>query len=168
MLDLLISESPTEGKVKESLEGFVQRIQRALFRWGVKTLSFDPELLGKAHIHALTLLRTYQEPSCFKSAAAMTMGLVSCKPFNVVLPKQFGSIKDKPNALFAILESVYWMDGAELRMKGGEIRTLKNSIEFSDHFLRNSLPWPIRLDGRRRSLQLNFQRTTTVNFEFWP
>jgi len=173
MLDLLISDAPSSRLVKDSLEGFAHRVQRALYRWGVPSAGYDNTLHGKAYTHALTLLRSYQEPSCFKAAAALTLGLVSAKPFEVELPTAFGVLRDKPNAVFGILESVYWMHGAELRTKTkGEVKVLTHQIEFSDHFFEefvtvsDKIGWPSPLPATEFSSSYHWQfRTLALTFE---
>jgi hypothetical protein len=139
MLDSLNAVSPSKKQIQESVEGFANRVQRVLYRWGIKKFGYDQERLKKARTHAVRLLLSYEEPNCFKAASALTLGLVSEPPFEVVLPEHFGVIlKTRANALFGVLECVYWLHGAELRVKIGngktEARTLSHQIEFSDHF----------------------------------
>ncbi|MEN9573527.1 MAG: hypothetical protein RL514_1382 [Verrucomicrobiota bacterium] len=137
MLDLLISESPSPKQVEDSLHGFVHRVERFLHRLGVSNVGVDEERLVAAHRLSMALLHHYINPSCFKAAAALTMGVSATRPFEVDLPPtSFKSLADYPNAVFPILESVYWMHGAELLVAPDDVRTLDDPIEFSDHFFR--------------------------------
>jgi len=81
-------------------------------------------------------LHQYYNPSCFKAAAALTIGVCAARPFNADLPVAFKEINNYSNALFAILESVYWLHGAELLISSDTIKKLEHPIEFSDHFFR--------------------------------
>lgn len=136
MLDLLISESPTDAEVEASLTGFVHRVQRYLYRIGITTFEYDEDKLVTAHELSMRLLHHYINPSCFKAAAAMTIGVGAARPFTVELPATiFTKTSLYPNAIFSILESVYWMHGAELLLpleKGP--KKLEAEIGFSDHF----------------------------------
>lgn len=150
MLDLLINEHPSEVEISASLSGFVNRVQRVLYRWNVAELTFDPDRLAQAHEHSMLLLHRYLNPSCFKAAAAMTLGVVSAKPFEFSLPEQFGDLKTKTNSVFGVLESVYWMHDAELKIDSG-LKILSQPIEFSDHYFSefvstiDALAWPTAL-----------------------
>ena len=137
MLDLLIAESPQEQQVRDSLNGFVHRVQRYLYRLGIENFEYDEEKLGDSHELAMKLLHNYINPSCFKAAAALTMGVCANRPFSVELPHNpYKDLVSFPNAIFSILESVYWMHGAELLVAPDDVRRLTDPIEFSDHFFR--------------------------------
>jgi hypothetical protein len=137
MLDLLINESPSELQVRNSLTGFVHRVQRYLYRIDVTDFEYDLERLEQAHKLSLFLLHQYINPSCFKAAAALTIGLCATRPFEASLPQaSFKELADYPNAVFSILESIYWMHGAELLIAPNDVRKLEHPIEFSDHFFR--------------------------------
>lgn len=136
MLDLLINESPSDGQVRDSLTGFVHRVQRYLYRIGVTDFEFEPEKLEQAHKLSLFLLHQYINPSCFKAASALTIGVCASRPFSASLPDQFKDLANYPNAVFSILESVYWMHGAELLIGPDDVRKLEHPIEFSEHFFR--------------------------------
>lgn len=172
MLDLLIKDTPNQKDVQVSLEGFLHRVQRSLHRWGVGTLDYDLDLLKKAHHHALKLLRSYQDPSCFKAAAAMSMGLVSAEPISTTLPNQFGNLKDKQNAVFGILESVYWMHDAELLLHDGTLKILSQQIDFSYHFFDEFVTavdgsgWPTPMPTSDFSAEYHTRfRLLALNFE---
>jgi hypothetical protein len=136
MLKLLISESASDQQVGESLHGFVHRVQRYAYRLNIPEFDYDEEKLAACHKLAVTLLHHYFNPSCFKAAAALTIATCATRPFSTQLPQQFKELVSFPNAVFAILESVYGMHGAELLVAADDVRTLTNPIEFSDHFFR--------------------------------
>jgi hypothetical protein len=137
MLDLLINESPSDRQIRDSLTGFTQRVQRYLYRIGVSDFDYDPVRLEQAHKLSLFLLHQYFNPSCFKAASALTIGLCATRPFEASLPGEaFKGLSNFPNAVFSILESVYWMHGAELLVGTNDVRKLEHPIEFSDHFFR--------------------------------
>jgi hypothetical protein len=135
MLDLLIAESPSDIQIKNSLNGFVHRVQRYLWRMEVTDFAYDEQRLSKCHALSMHLLHRYINPSCFKAAAALTISASATRPFEVTLPSvPFGPIADFPSAFFAILESAYWMHGAELLVAPKDVRKLSEPIMFSDHF----------------------------------
>lgn len=136
MLDLLISESPSKSNIKDSISGFVHRVQRYSYRIGIKKFEYDEDKIAETHEIALSLLCNYINPSCFKAAAALTIGVCATRPFQADLPKEFTALASFPNAVFSVLESVYWIDGAELLVKPDDVRKLSEPIEFSDHFFR--------------------------------
>lgn len=136
MIDILSQESPTPTQVRESLTGFCHRVQRYLYRIDVKEFEYDPGRLEQAHKYSLFLLHQYIEPSGFKAAAALTIGVTATRPFQATLPDRFKKLGSFPNAFFSILESVYWLDGAEILLDGGELKKLEKPIDFSDHFFR--------------------------------
>lgn len=137
MLDLLIAESPTDQQVRDSLNGFVHRVQRYIYRLGVTDFEYDAEKLMVCHKFSMSLLHHYINPSCFKAAAALTIGVCATRPFDAALPPQsFKELGDYPNAVFSILESAYWLHGAELLIAPDDVRKLTEPIEFSGHFFR--------------------------------
>jgi len=137
MLDLLITESPTDKQVRDSLNGFVHRVQRFLWRLGVPDFDYDQERLFNCHALSVRLLHHYINPSCFKAAAALTIGVCATRPFDAKLPQaNYKDLAEFPNSVFSILESVYWMHGAELLIAPGDVRKLTEPIEFSEHFFR--------------------------------
>lgn len=137
MLDLLIAESPTDQQVSDSLNGFVHRVQRYVYRLGVANFEYDEEKLVLCHKLSMNLLHHYINPSCFKAAAALTIGVCATRPFGAELPiHQFKDLADYPNAVFSVLESAYWLHGAELLVATDDVRKLTEPIEFSGHFFR--------------------------------
>jgi hypothetical protein len=137
MLDLLIAESRTDQQVSDSLNGFVHRIQRYMFRLGVAEFEYDAEKLAICHKLSMNLLHHYINPSCFKAAAALTIGVCATRPFGAQLPPQtFKELALYPNAVFSVLESAYWLHGAELLIAPDDVRKLTEPIEFSEHFFR--------------------------------
>ena len=110
MLDLLIAESPSEKQVRESLAGFVHRVQRYNYRLGISEFEYDDQKLLECLKLSMRLLHHYINPSCFKAAAALTIGVCATRPFGADLPPQsFKDLASFPNSVFGILESVYWL-----------------------------------------------------------
>lgn len=135
MLDLLIAETPTEQQIRDSLNGFVHRVQRFAYRLGVAEFDYDEDRLADSHELSMTLLHHYINPSCFKAAAALTIGVCATRPFSVEMPMPaYKALANYPNSIISILESVYWMHGAELLVAPDDVRKLTDPIEFSDHF----------------------------------
>ena len=137
MIDLLIADSPTDQQVRASLTGFINRVQRFAYRLNLSQFGYDPERLYECHRLSTKLLHRYINPSCFKAAAALTIGVCATRPFSVDLPhSSYKELADYPNAVFSVLESVYWMHGAELLVAPDDVRVLSEPIEFSDHFFK--------------------------------
>lgn len=141
MLDVLNSESPSTDEVAASVNGFVQRVQRFCFRLGMDHVGLDEGRLVGAYAYARQLLGLFYAPSCFKAAGAWTMAISALRPFDAQLPDAYtpDALAMYPNAIFGVLESVYWMEDAEIKKADGN-RKLDARIVFSDHFFKEFVP----------------------------
>lgn len=125
-------------EVGASVNGFVRRVQRFCYRLDVDRIDVDEDRLVAAYAYARTLLAQYYAPSCFKAASALTMAVSALRPFEAQLPQAYSpdSLSSYPNAIFGVLESVFWMEDAEIKKPDGN-RKLDARIVFSDHFFKD-------------------------------
>jgi len=135
MLDLLLwDELPNHKEPWTCLERFVDRTLRFYSLSGAVggVILDDDELVQSADI-ALRFVKNYKEPSWFKNAAVFTLALASRKPFKTPLPEGFNPVRTDQNIVLGLMESLYWLNGAELMTLEGH-RKISNPIHFSDHY----------------------------------
>jgi hypothetical protein len=135
MLDLLLCDSlPSDDQAWEDVERFVDRTLRFYSLCGVtgKAVIDDDELVQAADI-ALRFVKNYKEPSWFKNTAVFTLSIASRKPFKTPLPDAYNPVRTEQNIVLALLESLFWLNGAELMTQEGH-KKIVSPIHFSDHF----------------------------------
>jgi hypothetical protein len=135
MLDLLLCDSlPSDDEAWGDVERFVDRTLRFYSLCGVtgNAVLDDDELILAADI-ALRFVKNYKEPSWFKNTAVFTLAIASRKPFKTPLPEAFNPIRSEQNIVLGLLESLYWLNGAELMTQEGH-KKIVSPIQFSDHF----------------------------------
>jgi hypothetical protein len=137
MLDLFLTDTqPSDDEAYGDIERFVDRAWRFYHlcgQTGQAVLDHD-ELIQVADI-SLTFIKNYKEPSWFKNVAVFTLAVASRKPFRTPLTEEFEFIRLENNAVIAIMESLYWLNGAELMTNEGK-KKIENPINFSDHFFK--------------------------------
>lgn len=134
MLDLLLQDSlPSEQSLAESVEGFVDRCLRLYYLGGEKEVLMDEDDLRGVAETGLQYLLNLKSPSVFKVAAAFTLSSASIKPFKTPLPEAFNPVRADPNIVLGILESCYWLHGADLLTQTG-MRKVTTPLAFSDHY----------------------------------
>jgi len=137
MLDLFLRDSlPSDDDAYGDIERFVDRAWRFYHlcgQTGGADIDHD-EILQVATI-ALTFVKNYKEPSWFKNAAVFTLAVASRKPFKTPLSAEFEFMRLENNIVIALMESLFWLNGAELMTKEGR-KKIKTPIDFSDHFFK--------------------------------
>jgi len=135
MLDLLLCDSlPSDDQAWGDVERFVDRTLRFYSLCGESgnAIIDDDELVQTADI-ALRFVKNYKEPSWFKNTAVFTLALASRKPFKTPLPEAFNPVRSEQNIVLGLLESLFWLNGAELMTLEGH-KKIVSPINFSDHF----------------------------------
>jgi|GEM_PF-5388189 len=139
MLDLLLCDSlPNQEDVEKSVNGFVDRCKRFYWRHGERNLVLIEEDLVEIPIMGLNYLRHLKGPSGFKVAAIFTLAVACKKPFKTPLASSFDPVRPEPNIVLGVLESLYWLHGADLMTEEGR-RTIENPITFSDHYFQEAV-----------------------------
>jgi hypothetical protein len=134
MLNLLLQDSlPSDVDIAESFEGFVDRCLRLYYLGGEKEALMDEDDLRAIAENGLQFLLHLKSPSVFKVAAAFTLCAASLKPFKTPLPEAFNPVRADQNIVLGILESCYWLHGAELITTAG-LRRIESPLNFSDHY----------------------------------
>jgi hypothetical protein len=155
MLDLFLRDTlPPDDESYGDIERFVDRTWRFYHLCGLtgEVIIDHDELI---HVAALSLsfIKNYKEPSWFKNAAVFTLAIATRKPFRTPLPKEFGVMQLENNIVIAIMESLYWLNGAEMMTKEGR-KQIKVPIDFSDHFFKELVT---AISTGSQSFQGNFQ-----------
>jgi hypothetical protein len=155
MLDLLAHDSklPPKEEVLISVNRFVERCSKFYYVHGEKEMLLDIEELFHVIESAFKYLVNYKEFSGFKAAAVFTLVMANKKPFNAPLPAHFDPIRAEQNIVIGVLESLFWLHGAELMTQEGT-KTIKNPIQFSDHYLKEFVA---AISLSCQNFQANFQ-----------
>src|ERR1035437_8023173 len=137
MLDLLAHDSKLRPKaeVATSINRFVERCVKFYHAQGAKGMLLDMDELFNVIETSFTYLLNYKEFSGFKAASIFTLAMASKKPFSSPLSDGFAPIQAEHNIVIGILESLYWLHGAELMTQEGS-KIITKPIQFSDHYLK--------------------------------
>lgn len=157
MLDLFLTDTqPSDDEAYADIERFVDRAKRFYHLCGqTGNVVIDHDEVLQVATTALPFIKNYKEPSWFKNVAVFTLSVASRKPFRTPLSEEFEFIRLENNAVIAIMESLYWLNGAELMTNEGRKR-IENPIHFSDHFFKELVQ---AVSVTAQDFQGNFQDT---------